>query len=124
MDSEEGGLAKTCKIGFNLFESKDKNMCSYTLKNKHTFCSAIQSPAIRYSPEQSENFDVNNHHKIRYYPEKSVKVKASGTIRKQAEQLTQHHRQFTLPINTDFQSIEDIWNQSNHRKNRTNKAPG
>jgi hypothetical protein len=125
MEFEEGGLAETCKIGYNFFESKNKNMCSTTLKNQPTFYSAIQSPAIRNSPERLEQFNFNNYHKSRYYPDKSVKGKASGIIRKQAEHLRQHHRpyQYTSPNATEFQSIEDIWNQSNQRKNKMNKAP-
>jgi hypothetical protein len=113
--SESGmdeGMAETCKIGYNIMKSKEMYKCNRQTKN-HKFYSAIQSPAVSYSPDRFQDHYTLNYCKSRYYPE-STTSKGTGMIRKQRDNLRQKPSgfQFTSPSRTNYQTIDDIWNES------------
>jgi hypothetical protein len=118
--SEEGSnddeLGETCRIGYGGQEMAKASL-GRTVKNNQKFYSAIQSPTVSYSPDRTnDGFTLHSYQKSRYFPQASSSTK-SGIIRKQRDQLRPRQTPFyTSPVQRDFESIEDIWNEGSNRK--------
>jgi hypothetical protein len=115
-DCSEDELAETQRAGKGWGQSKGEDGLGRTVKQHQKFYSAIQSPAVSYSPERNyDQFTLQSYQKSRYGPQSTASSK-SGMIRKQRDQLRVRETSYLSPRQRDFESIEEIWNGGSTRR--------